>query len=94
MAKIYKIETETGLGFSYDMLRYDDGMVIQMETDKAGNVKAIVECGRYTPARWDSFCVQTRILETRTVGKKEYMAEQEVNPLMSEKKKTTGGRKR
>jgi hypothetical protein len=69
--KIYKIEVKVN-AFPYDMLRHDNGMIVQIKTDKENNSIAIVESERYHQLRWLSFGAITTILEERTVWKREH----------------------
>lgn len=46
-----------------DMLRYDDGKLIShCLTDGRNKFTAMIQCERYTKARWDSFDLATEII--------------------------------
>jgi|TARA_R110002033_G_scaffold50667_1_gene97787 hypothetical protein len=55
-----------------DMLRYDNGTIFSLEHEDGNrDFEAIVVSKRYTPARWQSFGLQTELLEGTKEAKKE-----------------------
>jgi len=46
-----------------DMLRYDKGELISEVLEEKGHFTAVVFSERYTPDRWNSFMIHTRVMD-------------------------------
>jgi len=73
------IETYDKLGVSgvnLDMLRYDDGKVVETKDDEV-----IIESAGYTEGRWRSFGQQPRVISVAKLKDKEYLSKAFENRL-------------
>ena len=52
-----------------DMLRYDDGVVLEIELLDRTHYRAVVDVNQYTQARWESFMIQTKPMTYDTFQK-------------------------
>ncbi len=71
MAKEYRMQVrgwvsrrETPADAMKDMLRYDEGTIESVESVPGGHTFiAVVRCKAYTPERWESFMLRTKLIE-------------------------------
>jgi hypothetical protein len=72
MPIIYSIKVECQSPFPYDMLRHDNGLVIDMSEDEEGMITASIASTRYYPERWVSFGASTKLEKKYQVSEREW----------------------